>query len=150
MIIKGKLIVCKRTEKEFKGKTVKEKLYITLAEVQLSDEKKAELQEAFKESGKKFTPDWVKNFTGYVNLATEFPLPCRDIDGDDHDSIEEYIREEKFPWMGAEVKASVNVKDGAVYPNSIKFLSEGKPFDAFGEFDNDDEEIGRASCRERV
>ena len=42
--------------------------------------------------------------------------------------------------MGAEVKASVNVKDGAVYPNSIKFLSEGEQFDAFGEFDNDDED----------
>lgn len=140
MIIKGKLIVCKRTEKEFKGKTVKEKLYITLAEVNLDDEKMAAIQEAFKESGKKFTPDWVKNFTGYVNLATEFPLPVRDLDGEDHDSIEEFIKEEKFPWMGAEVKASINVKDGAIYPNSIKFLSEGNPFDAFGEFDNDDED----------
>ena len=140
MIIKGKLIVCKRTTKEFKGKTTKEKLFITLAEVKLDDEKMAELQEAFKESGKKFTPDWVKNFTGYVNLATEFDLPCMDLEGDKHDSIEEWIKEEKFPWMGANVKASVNVKDGAVYPNSIKFLSEGQPFDAFGEFDNEEED----------
>ena len=75
MIIKGKLIVCKRTVKEFKGKTVKEKLYVTLAEVKLDNDKMQEIQDAFKESGKKFTPDWVKNFTGYVNLATEFPHP---------------------------------------------------------------------------
>ena len=140
MIIKGKLIVCKRTVKEFKGKTVKEKLYVTLAEVKLDDDKMQEIQDAFKESGKKFTPDWVKNFTGYVNLATEFPLPCRDLEGDDHDSIEDFIKEEKFPWMNAEVKASINIKDGAIYPNSIKFLTEGVPFDAFGEFDNDDED----------
>ena len=140
MIIKGKLIVCKRTEKTFKGKTQKEKLYITLAEVKLSDEKMAELQDAFKEAGKKFTPSWVTKFEGYVNLATEFELPCIDTDGGQHDSIEAFIREEKFPWLSAEVKVSVNVKEGAVYPNSIKFLSEGKEFDAFAEFDNDDED----------
>ena len=140
MIIRGKLIVCRRTIKEFKGKQMKEKLYITLAEVKLDDDKMAELQAAFKEAGKKFTPDWIKNFTGYVNLATEFELPCMDLDGDTHDSIEAFITDEKFPWMGAEVKASINVKEGAIYPNSIKFLKEGNPFDAFGEFDNDDED----------
>ena len=141
-VIKRRKIKSERIQhkEQDQGKQQKEKLYITLAEVQLSDEKMKEIQDAFKEAGKKFTPDWVKNFTGYVNLATEFDLPCRDLDNEDHDSIEEYIREEKFPWMGAEVKASINVKDGAIYPNSIKFLSEGKQFDAFGEFDNDDED----------
>ena len=140
MVIKGKLITCKRTEKEFKGKTMKEKLYVTLAEVSLSDKKLKELEDAFKEAGKKFTPDWVKNFSGYVNLATEFELPCKDLDGERHDSIETYLRESKFPYLGAEVKASLNVKEGAVYPNSIIFLSEGKPYDPFAEFDNDDED----------
>lgn len=140
MVIKGKLITCKRTEKEFKGKTMKEKLYVTLAEVSLSDKKQKELEDAFKEAGKKFTPDWVKNFNGYVNLATEFELPCKDLDGERHDSIETYLRESKFPYLGAEVKASLNVKEGAVYPNSIIFLSEGKPYDPFAEFDNDEED----------
>lgn len=140
MIIKGKLIVCKRTEKEFKGKTQKEKLYVTLAEVKLSDEKLTELKEAFKDAGNKFTPSWIKKFEGYVNLATEFDLPCIDLDGDKHDSVEDFIKNEKFPWISAECKVSVNIKDGALYPNSIKFLSEGKQFDAFAEFDNDDED----------
>ena len=72
MIIKGKLITCKRQVKEFKGKEVKEKLYITLADVELSDKKMKELQEAFQEVGKKFTPSWLTKFEGYVNLATEF------------------------------------------------------------------------------
>ena len=140
MIIKGKLIVCKRTEKEFKGKTQKEKLYVTLAEVKLSDEKLNELKEAFKDAGNKFTPSWIKKFEGYVNLATEFERPCIDLDGDKHDSVEDFIKNEKFPWISAECKVSVNIKDGALYPNSIKFISEGKQFDAFAEFDNDDED----------
>ena len=140
MVIKGKLITCKREQKEFKGKTSKEKLYVTLAEVELSKKKKDELTEAFKDAGKNFTPAWVKKFEGYVNLATEFELPCKDLEGNEHESIEDYIKESNFPYMGAEVKASLNVKDGAVYPNSIIFLSEGKPYNPFAEFDNDDED----------
>ena len=140
MVIKGKLITCKRQVKEFKGKETKEKLYVTLAEVTLNESKTKELQEAFKDAGKNFTPAWVKKFEGYVNLATEFELPCRDLDGNDHDSTEEFIKAENFPYMGAEVKCSLNVKEGAVYPNAIVFLSEGTPYNPFGEFDNDEED----------
>ena len=140
MVIKGKLITCKRESREFKGKVSKEKLYVTLAEVKLSKEKMAEIQDAFKDAGKNFTPAWVKKFEGYVNLATEFELPCKDLKGNEHESVEDYIKESKFPYMGAKVKASLNVKDGAVYPNSIIFLTEGKPYNPFAEFDNDDED----------
>ena len=140
MVIKGKLITCKRESREFKGKVSKEKLYVTLAEVKLSKEKMAEIQDAFKDAGKNFTPAWVKKFEGYVNLATEFELPCKDLEGNEHESVEDYIKESKFPYMGAEVKASLNVKYGAVYPNSIIFLTEGKPYNPFVEFDNDDED----------
>lgn len=140
MVIKGKLITCKRQVKEFKGKETKEKLFITLAEVELSKEKKAELAEAFKDAGKNFTPAWVKDFEGYVNLATEYELPCKDLEGEVHDSIEKFIKESGFPYMGAEVKVSVNIKEGAVYPNSIMFISEGKPFNPFAEFDNEEED----------
>ena len=140
MVIKGKLITCKRQVKEFRGKETKEKLYVTLAEVTLNDSKKAELQEAFKDAGKNFTPAWVKKFEGYVNLATEYELPCRDLEGTDHDSIEDWLVDSKFPYMGAEVKCSLNVKEGAVYPNAIVFLSVGMSYNPFGEFDNDDED----------
>ena len=140
MVIKGKLITCKREVKEFKGKSTKEKLFITVAEAQLSDKNKKELKDAFKDAGKNFTPDWVKDFKGYMNVSTEFALPCRDLEGNEHESIEEFIKAEKFPFMGAEVKISLNVKEGAVYPNSVLFLSEGKPYNPFAEFDNDDED----------
>lgn len=140
MVIKGKLITCKRQVKEFKGKEVKEQLYVTLAEVDLSKDKMKELQEAFKDAGKKFTPTWLTKFEGYVNLKTEFALPCMDLEGNEHESVEDFIKETKFPYLGAEVKCSINVKEGAVYPNSIKFLSEGKPYNPFAEFDDDDED----------
>ena len=140
MVIKGKLITCKRQIKKFEKAETKNKLWLTLAEVELSEKKLKELEEAYKESGKKFTPDWVKNFEGYVNLSTDFELPCKDPDGNEYASIERFIIEDAFPYMGAECKVSVNVKEGAVYPNSIVFLSEGTPFNPFAEFDNDDED----------
>lgn len=140
MVIKGKLITCKRQKKEFKGNETKEKLYVTLAEVKLSDEKMAEIKDAFKDAGKNFTPDWVKNFKGYVNLATAFDLPCKDLNGGEYLSVEDFIADTSFPYMGAEVKCSINIKDGAIYPNSLVFLSEGQPFNPFAEFDNDDED----------
>ena len=139
-VVKGKLITCKREVKEFKGKELKEKLYLTLAEVNLSDEKMKEIKEAFKDSGKSFTPDWVKNFKGYVNLSTEYPVPCKGLSGDAHDSIEDFIKDSKFPWMGAEVKVALNIKEGAIYPISLIFVSEGEAFDPFAAFADDEED----------
>ena len=143
MIVKGKLITCKREVKIFGGKEQKEKLYITLAEVKLDKKKLEEAAAAFAESGKKFTPDWVKDFKGYVNLATEFPLPARQKLKDEFDtetdSIEKLIKA-GFPFIGAEVEVSLNIKEGAIYPNALVFRSEGKPFNPFAEFDNMEED----------
>ena len=138
MIVKGKLITCKRDVKEFKGKKGDEALYITLAEVDLSKDQKKDLEEAFKDAGAKFTPEWVKDFSGYVNVKTQYPLPCRDLEGEDHESIELFIK--GFAWMGADVQLSLNIKEGAVYPNALIFKSVGKAFNPFAEFDKDGEE----------
>lgn len=136
MIIKGKLITCKREAKEFdKKRRTEEKLFITLADAELTDEQLAELQEAFKDSGKQFTPDWVKNFEGYVNLSTKFELPYRDINKEEFNSIETGIAG-GLKWMGAEVKVSVKVKEGALYPSALIFISEGTAVNAFAEFDD--------------
>ena len=139
-VVKGKLITCKREVKEFKGEEIKEKLYLTIAEVKLNDEKMKEIKEAFKDSEESFTPDWVKNFKGYVNLSTEYPVPCKDISGNIFDSIEDFIKSEKFPWMGAEVKVALSIKEGAIYPISLIFISEGEAFDPFATFENDEED----------
>lgn len=139
MIIKGKLIACKREVKEFdKKRKSEEKLFITLADAVVSDEQMKEIQDAFKDSGAKFTPDWVKNFEGYINLSTKFELPCRDVNKNEYNSIEAAIAG-GLKWMGADVKCSINIKEGALYPNAIVFLSEGSVFNAFAEFDEEEE-----------
>ena len=45
-----------------------------------------------------------------------------------------------FPYMGAEAKLSLNIKEGAVYPNSIKLITKGNAFNPFAEFEDDDED----------
>lgn len=147
MILKGKLITCKREEKNFKNKKgrsvhVDPKLFITLAEVTLSDKQKKELLAAFKDNGDNFTPTWLKNFEGYVNLSTQFELPCRDLDGGEYDSIEEFIKNKdiNFPWHKAPVALSLNIKEGAIYPAAIVFTGEGDSFNPFADFDNEDED----------
>lgn len=138
MILSGKLIRLKREAKEFKGTKQKEKLHISLAEVNLTDEQKDKLKEAFKDSGKNFTPDWVLDFKGYVNLATEFELPARlpEVDGkrEEVESIEDAVSK-GFNAIGADVRVSINVKTGALYPSAMIFDSEGEPINAFAEFD---------------
>lgn len=140
MIIKGKLIACKREVKEFdKKRHSEEKLFLTLAEVELSEKKMEEIKDAFKDSGKNFTPDWVKDFKGYVNVSTKYELPFRDLNGEEFNSIEGAISN-GLAWVGADVKLSLNIKEGAIYPNSIVMLSEGKAFNAFAEFDEEEED----------
>lgn len=148
MLIRGKLITCKKEVKEFEKRQTEEKLWITLAEVTLDEEQKAELNEAFKDAGKKFTPEWIKNFTGYVNTSTQFDLAYRlgkslaeklsDFDGEGQSVLD--LIKAGFPYMGAEVKLSLKVQEGAVYPNAIKFLTEGNAFNPFAEFDDDEED----------
>lgn len=149
MIVKGKLITCKREVKEFEKRSTEEKLWLTLAEVVLSDEQKKELEEAFKDAGKKFTPDWIKNFNGYVNVSTQFDLAyCfgKTLAGELGDTYAAEgpdvlsLIKEGFPYMGAEAKLSLALKDGAVYPNSIKFITKGNAFNPFAEFEDDEED----------
>lgn len=134
MIIKGTLIKCNRTKKTFKGREGEEKLYITLADAKISDSQMEELEKAFAESGKQFTPEWVKKFEGFANFSTKFELPYENVNGKRDVSVEAAIAD-GLKWFSAEVELSINVKTGALYPQAIKFLTVGKDIDAFAEFD---------------
>ena len=144
MIFKGELVTCKREVKTFNnGEKSGKLLWITLGEVELSDKQKKELAEAYKDTGKKQTPGWVKKFEGYVNVKTQFPLPVRDSEGNDFDSIEEFIK--NFKWLHAPCRLSVSIKtnddgEAAIYPKAIIFDGEGEAFNPFSDFDNDDED----------
>lgn len=138
MIIKGKLIKLKREAKEFDKGGKKDGLFITVAEVNLTDEQMEELMDCFKESGKKFTPSWLTDFEGYVNLFTKFELPTRF--GKIEKDVESMVEDGDFDYLGAEVKVSIKCKEGAIYPISMVVLKNGEKPNAFKEFDGEDKE----------
>lgn len=134
MVIKGKLIKCNRTKKTFKGREGEAKLYITLADAEITPAQFEELEKAFAESGKQFTPEWIKKFEGFANFATKFELPCESVNGKRSDSVEDEIAD-GLKWFSADVELAITVKTGALYPQAIRFKSVGKDIDAFAEFD---------------
>lgn len=148
MVVKGKLITCKREVKDFGKRETADKVWITLAEADITGEQMKELEEAFKDAGKNFTPSWVKKFEGYVNVSSQFDLPYMlgkklieaypDVPAQGQSVLE--LIKGGFPYMGSEVKLSLNVKECAVYPVSLKFLTEGNAFNPFAEFEDDDED----------
>ena len=134
MIIKGKLIKCNRTKKNFKGREGEEKLYITLADAEITPAQFEELEKAFAESGKQFTPEWIKKFEGFANFSTKFELPVETVNGKRDTSVEAAIAD-GLKWFSADVELSINVKTSALYPQAIRFKTVGKDIDAFAEFD---------------
>ena len=134
MIIKGKLIKCNRTKKNFKGREGEEKLYITLADAEITPAQFEELEKAFAESGKQFTPEWIKKFEGFANFSTKFELPVETVNGKRDTSVEAAIAD-GLKWFSADVELSINVKTGTLYPQAIRFKTVGKDIDAFAEFD---------------
>lgn len=134
IVVEGTLIKARREKKSFKGNEVN-KFNVTVAEVELTDEQKNILKEAFKDSGVSFTPSWVKDFEGYVNVgSSEFAIPFKDAMGKKYDSLEDEV-DDGLPYMGAKVRMALNVKQGAVYPKAIVFLTEGEPYNPFNDFE---------------
>lgn len=141
IIIRGKLIKCSKKEKEFKGRSTGVKTFITLAEVNLDDNQRKALNDAFKNSGNKFTPTWVKNFEGFVNLSSKYDIPVKIKDNPENDFDDEYksiadlCETSSYPWCGAIVQVSMNLKDGAVYPKAICIDKCGESYDPLADFD---------------
>lgn len=139
MIITGKLIECRREKRKFDKRESEEKLWISLADAVVTKEQMAKIEKAFEDAGKKFTPEWVKEFKGYVNVSTKYEVPFRDVEKVEYSDIEAAIKN-GFKWMGAQVKMSISIKEGAIYPKAIVFMTEGAAVNAFSDFDEDDEE----------
>lgn len=133
--VKGQLIKAQRMAKSFKGTAGKEKTHITIANAQISDEDMQTLKDAFKESGKKFTPAWVNEFEGYVNVSTVFALPCKSfVTGNTYEDIIDDLVQNGEPIYNANAVLTLTVKNGAVYPKSIALYSEGEPYDMWKEY----------------
>lgn len=142
IIVTGKICEFRRTVKKFKnGKESDNKLFVSIKDVQLNSKKLKICEDAFAEvPNKKYIPQWVKDFKGYINVSTQFELPCR-YKGVKHSSTEDFIADENFIINNALVRLSLNVKDNAIYPNALDIITEGEEIDRFGDFDKDDEYI---------
>lgn len=124
--VDGLLIESKRAKKIFNGRE-NEFLWVSLAEVTLSEENANILKNAFKEVGAKFTPEWVKNFDGYVNTKSQFDVNCVDAQG--RKTTLESMMQNHNDLLGSKVTLALSVKNGAVYPYAIKFNEYGEERD---------------------
>lgn len=83
---------------------------------------------AFNESGAKLTPAWFKDKNGYMNLASIYDIPVKDVKGRQI-SFEEFVESETA--IGSKIKISIVQRDGAIYPKAFRVLEEGEPRDPF-------------------
>lgn len=136
VIVKGKVCEARRTAKTFKGKTGNERFYFSLKECEYeSEDVKKKIKEAFKDSGSKFTPTWVKNIDdGFINLKTQFDLPVK-YDNITYDSLEDCLDDGDINIMGAIVKVSITIKKDAVYPKAVVIIENGEAYNPFNDFE---------------
>lgn len=76
-------------------------------------------------------PAWLKKDLGYINVHTNFDLPCQ-IAGK-NGSLYECEMSDVFE--GAEVALRIVCKDGVVYPQALRVYKNGEPYNPFDGFD---------------
>lgn len=129
LVIKGKLTKAREEAKTFKGKKGEPKTYITIADADNIDDIIKECKSAYASSGDKFTPAWIKNYEGYINLSTIFDVPTKD-GNEVLADIKLYV-DNNVDWYNSIVSLKVILKDGAIYPSAIKVLEHGEEINPF-------------------
>jgi hypothetical protein len=100
--------------------------------IKLSDTDLTEFDAVYADTPKKLQPKWYKDETGYISLNSNFDIPTMDPKGSE--VMLSDIMASDFTLIGAEVGVAVVLKDGAVYPKSIRIIAEGEPSDPFADF----------------
>ena len=100
--------------------------------VKLSDPDLTEFDAVYADTPKKLQPKWYKEETGYISLNSNFDIPTMDPKGSE--VMLSDIMASDFTLIGAEVGVAVVLKDGAVYPKSIRIIAEGESSDPFADF----------------
>jgi len=83
---------------------------------------------AYNDCGPKFTPKWLKDAEGYINLASKYDIPVKDIKGNKI-SFDDWLKDGLY--HGAIVKAKIRQTEGAVYPVCLVVVENGEEFDPF-------------------
>ena len=100
--------------------------------IKLSDPDLSVFDGVYADTPKKLQPKWYKDDTGYISLNSNFDIPTMDPSG--KEVMLSDIMATDFTLIGSEVGVAVVLKDGAVYPKSIRIISEGEPTDPFADF----------------
>lgn len=82
---------------------------------------------AYDDCGPKYTPRWLKDANGYINLDSSFDIPVM-IDNDEI-SFDDWLGLKTA--IGSAVKVKIRQKDGKIYPVCVKVLKEGNKIDHF-------------------
>lgn len=83
---------------------------------------------AFDECGSRYTPSWLKNADGYMNLKSSFDIPIKATNGKQI-TFSEWIDSDTS--TGALIRVKIKQKEGAVYPVAVKILIDGEDADPF-------------------
>lgn len=83
---------------------------------------------AYDDCGPKYTPAWLKDAEGFINLSSQYDIPVKNGDGEKV-SFADWIKEGLF--RGALVKAKIRQTEGAIYPVCFVVLENGEPYDPF-------------------
>lgn len=83
---------------------------------------------AFNDCGPKYTPAWLKDAEGYINLSSKYDIPVKDKKGRKI-SFDDWL--EAGLYRGAIVKAKIRQTEGAVYPVCLVIVEDGEEFDPF-------------------
>lgn len=83
---------------------------------------------AFNDSGNKLTPAWFKERNGYMNLASVYNIPVKDLKNKEI-TFEEFTQRDTA--IGSKIRLAIIQRDGAIYPKAFKILEEGSPRDPF-------------------
>ena len=83
---------------------------------------------AYDDCGNKYTPSWLKDGDGYMNLKSNYDIPVKDAKGR-RISFADWLEGETT--TGAIVTVKIRQKEGAIYPVAIKVIEDGENIDPF-------------------
>lgn len=86
----------------------------------------------YKDTVKKYIPDWHKEKKDYITVKSAYNIPVKLDEEGTQMSFAEFV--ERGNIRGAKVILKCNVKVNACYPSALLVLSEGEPYDAFKDF----------------
>lgn len=96
----------------------------------LTKEDYKELDEVFKDVGKKYIPSWFKEQSGEMFLKSRYDFGVLTTD-ETRTKFSEWV--ESGTTVGSKIRLKVVLKDGIIYPKAIKVLEDGEQIDLFAD-----------------